>query len=118
MDRIYLIAVLALVAALAAAACSSDTAALTATDDTGDSTSIDNTPEPVISDSPGAFTRIDDMKSLRESPGTVTLQDGRVLVTGGRGRGGGGFWLNRRDPMRLFADRPYLDEAIDKLFGA
>ncbi|WOF44767.1 AHH domain-containing protein [Sphingopyxis indica] len=29
-----------------------------------------------------------------------------------------GFWLNRRDPMRLFADRPYLDEAIDKLFGA
>jgi hypothetical protein len=33
-------------------------------------------------------------------------------------RHGGGFWLNRRDPMRLFADRPYLDEAIDKLFGA
>lgn len=30
---------------------------------------------------------------------------------------GGGFWLNRRDPMRLFADRPYLDEAIDRLFG-
>lgn len=28
-----------------------------------------------------------------------------------------GFWLNRRDPMRLFADRPYLDEAIDRLFG-
>ena len=25
---------------------------------------------------------------------------------------------DRRDPMRLFADRPYLDEAIDKLFGA
>ena len=33
-------------------------------------------------------------------------------------RHGGGFWLNRRDPMRLFADRPYLDEAIDRLFGA
>ena len=32
-------------------------------------------------------------------------------------RHGGGFWLNRRDPMRLFVDRPYLDEAIDKLFG-
>lgn len=32
-------------------------------------------------------------------------------------RHGAGFWLNRRDPMRLFADRPYLDEAIDKLFG-
>lgn len=32
-------------------------------------------------------------------------------------RHGCGFWLNRRDPMRLFADRPYLDEAIDKLFG-
>jgi len=29
-----------------------------------------------------------------------------------------GFWLNRRDPMRLFADRPYLDEAIERLFGA
>jgi hypothetical protein len=29
-----------------------------------------------------------------------------------------GFWLSRRDPMRLFADRPYLDAAIDKLFGA
>lgn len=28
------------------------------------------------------------------------------------------FWLNRRDPMRLFADRPYLDEAIERLFGA
>jgi len=28
-----------------------------------------------------------------------------------------GFWLNRRDPMRLFADRPYLDEAIERLFG-
>lgn len=33
-------------------------------------------------------------------------------------RHGAGFWLNRRDPMRLFVDRPYLDEAIDKLFGA
>lgn len=32
-------------------------------------------------------------------------------------RHGGGFWLNRRDPMRLFADRPYLDEAIDALFA-
>lgn len=32
-------------------------------------------------------------------------------------RHGSGFWLNRRDPMRLFADRPYLDEAIDRLFG-
>lgn len=32
-------------------------------------------------------------------------------------RHGGGFWLNRRDPMRLFHDRPYLDQAIDKLFG-
>src|SRR3546814_3361484 len=30
---------------------------------------------------------------------------------------GGGFWLNRCDPMRLFVDRPYLDEAIDRLFG-
>ena len=33
-------------------------------------------------------------------------------------RHGAGFWLNRRDPMRLFFDRPYLDAAIDKLFGA
>ena len=32
-------------------------------------------------------------------------------------RHGGGFWLNRRGPMRLFADRPYLDEAIDGLFA-
>lgn len=32
-------------------------------------------------------------------------------------RHGGSFWLNRRDPMRLFADRPYLDQAIDRLFG-
>lgn len=32
-------------------------------------------------------------------------------------RHGSGFWLNRRDPMRLFADRPYLDEAIDALFA-
>jgi hypothetical protein len=29
-----------------------------------------------------------------------------------------GFFLNRRDPMRLFADRPYLDDAIDKLFAS
>lgn len=33
-------------------------------------------------------------------------------------RHGAGFWLNRRDPMRLFADRPYLDTAIDQLFRA
>lgn len=33
-------------------------------------------------------------------------------------RHGGGFWLNRRDPMQLFVDRPYLDEAIDRLFGS
>lgn len=32
-------------------------------------------------------------------------------------RHGRAFWLNRRDPMRLFADRPYLDTAIDHLFG-
>lgn len=32
-------------------------------------------------------------------------------------RHGAGFWLNRRDPMRLFVDRPYLDEAIEQLFG-
>ena len=42
------------------------------------------------------------MKSLRESPGTVTLQDGRVLVTGGRGRGGGGFWLNYEVTTEIF----------------
>lgn len=33
-------------------------------------------------------------------------------------RHGCGFWLNRRDPMRLFADRPYLDETIARLYGA
>lgn len=32
-------------------------------------------------------------------------------------RHGAAFWLNRRDPMRLFADRPYLDDAIEHLFG-
>jgi hypothetical protein len=32
-------------------------------------------------------------------------------------RHGMAFWLNRRDPMRLFADRPYLDDAIDRLFS-
>ena len=32
-------------------------------------------------------------------------------------RHGGAFWLNRCDPMRLFADRPYLDDAIGRLFG-
>jgi hypothetical protein len=32
-------------------------------------------------------------------------------------RHGAGFWLNRRDPMQLFVDRPYQDEAIGKLFG-
>jgi hypothetical protein len=32
-------------------------------------------------------------------------------------RHGTAFWLNRRDPMRLFADRPYLDGAIERLFG-
>jgi hypothetical protein len=33
-------------------------------------------------------------------------------------RHGMNFWLNRRDPMRLFADRPYLDDAIERLFGS
>lgn len=28
------------------------------------------------------------------------------------------FWLNRRDPMRVFADRSYLDNAISALFAA
>jgi len=43
------------------------------------------------------------------------LQDTtRRALTDGHG---GGFWLNRCDPMRLFVDRPYLDEAIDRLFG-
>jgi hypothetical protein len=43
------------------------------------------------------------------------LQDTtRRALTDGHG---GTFWLNRRDPMRLFADRPYLDEAIESLFG-
>ncbi|HWV59051.1 MAG TPA: AHH domain-containing protein [Sphingopyxis sp.] len=43
------------------------------------------------------------------------LQDTtRRALTDGHG---GGFWLNRRDPMRLFFDRPYLDDAIERLFG-
>ena len=36
----------------------------------------------------------------------------RRALTDRRGTG-----FNRRDPMRLFADRPYLDEAITRLFG-
>jgi hypothetical protein len=32
-------------------------------------------------------------------------------------RHGAWFWFNRRDPMRLFVDRPYLDDAIARLFG-
>jgi hypothetical protein len=28
-----------------------------------------------------------------------------------------GLWLNRRDPMRIFADRSYLDDAIAAMFG-
>lgn len=40
------------------------------------------------------------------------LQDSlRRALTDRRGTG-----FNRRDPMRLFADRPYLDEAITRLF--
>jgi hypothetical protein len=43
------------------------------------------------------------------------LQDTtRRALTDGHGAG---FWLNRHDPMRLFVDRPYLDEAIERLFG-
>jgi hypothetical protein len=37
----------------------------------------------------------------------------RALTDGHRG----GFWLNRRDPMRLFVDRPYLDAAIDRMYA-
>ncbi|KAB2856424.1 MAG: hypothetical protein F9K41_06580 [Sphingopyxis terrae] len=36
----------------------------------------------------------------------------RRALTDRRGTG-----FNRRDPMRLFAVRPYLDEAITRLFG-
>ena len=57
---------------------------------------------PAVSSSPGEFSKAGDMKSLRESPGMVTLQDGRVLVTGGRGRGGGGFWLNYESSTEIF----------------
>lgn len=32
-------------------------------------------------------------------------------------RHGQSLWLNRRDPMRLFNDRAYLDTAIDALFA-
>ncbi len=28
-----------------------------------------------------------------------------------------GLWLNRRDPLRLFADRSFLDHAITALYG-
>lgn len=43
------------------------------------------------------------------------LQDRmRRALTDGRP---GGFWLDRRDPMRLFVDRSYLDDAIERLFG-
>ena len=59
--------------------------------------------QPVVSSSPGEFIRVEDMKSLRESPGTVTLQDGRVLVTGGRGRRAAeGFWLNYETTTEIF----------------
>ena len=43
------------------------------------------------------------------------LQD--VLRRSLTDRHGTTFWLNHRDPMRLFADRPYLDDAIDRLFA-
>lgn len=33
-------------------------------------------------------------------------------------RHGQHLWLNRRDPMRIFADRAYLDCAIDAMLGA
>lgn len=43
------------------------------------------------------------------------LQDTtRRALTDGHGSG---LWLNRHDPMRLFEDRPYLDDAIERLFG-
>lgn len=44
-----------------------------------------------------------------------TLQDAlrRALTD----RHGHRFWLNHRDPMRIFSDRPYLDDAISALFG-
>ncbi len=32
-------------------------------------------------------------------------------------RHGQRFWLNRRDPMRVFADRSYLDDAIAALYA-
>lgn len=37
----------------------------------------------------------------------------RALTDRHRGR----FRLNKRDPMRIFADRPYLDTAIDLMFA-
>lgn len=53
---------------------------------------------------------------------TVAIMRLRTLQSAARraltDRHGAGFWLNRRDPMRLFADRSYLDNAIDQMFGA
>lgn len=43
-----------------------------------------------------------------------TLQ--RALRRALTDRHGQHLWLNRRDPMRLFADRAYLDHAIDAMF--
>ncbi|MBA4748491.1 MAG: AHH domain-containing protein [Sphingopyxis sp.] len=44
-----------------------------------------------------------------------TLQ--RALRRALTDRHGQHLWLNRRDPMRIFADRAYLDSAIDAMFG-
>jgi len=63
------------------------------------------------------------LQAVREpaAAGRVAAARLRLLQTALRrsltDRHGLNFWLNRRDPMRLFADRPYLDDAITRLFG-
>ena len=101
MKRSFLIGTLILSAALAASCGGGGGGEVTEPDATS-GTAEPREEQPVVSSSPGEFSRVEDMKSLRESPGTVTLQDGRVLVTGGRGRGGGGFWLNYEVTTEIF----------------
>jgi len=64
------------------------------------------------------------LQAVREpvAAGRVAVARLRLLQTVLRrtltDRHGMTFRLNRRDPMQLFADRPYLDDAIARLFTA
>lgn len=80
-------------------------------------------PHPAYSDVVAARIEAIRQSAALDTPQTRRMAAARVVTLQAAlrraltDRHGFRFWLNRRDPMRIFGDRPYLDDAIFALLG-